>query len=103
MKEKFIQNLDMFAVCLGHFSFSAAYLRVRVKYYLFLVVSLSIFGLYLNKSFRFIVIQDEQSLGLLMSYIVGLTSLSGMLIWVLSATMRDFSSVQRIKEYVDYN
>ena len=38
-----------------------------------------------------------------MSYIVGLTSLSGMVIWVLSASLRDFSSVQRIKEYTDYN
>lgn len=38
-----------------------------------------------------------------MSYIVSLTSLSGMVIWVLSATLRDFSSVQRIKEYTDYD
>ena len=39
----------------------------------------------------------------MMSYIVGLTALSGNLIWVLSATMRDFSSVQRVKEYIEYD
>lgn len=48
-------------------------------------------------------IEDENSLGLLMSYIVGLTSLSGQLIWVMSSTLRDFSSVQRVKEYIEYD
>lgn len=50
MKQKFIDNLEMFTITNGHLLFSVPYLRVRVKYLLFLVVSLSVVALYFNKS-----------------------------------------------------
>ena len=59
MKQKFIDKLNMYMISEAHVNFSFPYLRVRVKYMLFLVVSLSIAALYFNKSYKFILIQDE--------------------------------------------
>lgn len=54
MHQKFIQHLDLYTVTQGHLNLTIPYLRVRIKYLLMLVITLSVAALFFNKRYRFI-------------------------------------------------
>lgn len=70
IRSKLIRSINMYIIAQGHLFFSSSYLRVRVKYMLFVVIALSIAAIFVNKIYRFILFQDPTTQGLLLTYIV---------------------------------
>ena len=79
--------------------FCQSWIRVRIKYLIFVIIAVSFYAVAFNKQYRFIVVDDLNTLGLLVGYIASLTNLSHNLIAGISHLMKMMSSVERLREY----
>lgn len=72
---------------------------MRIKYLIFFIITVSFYAVALNKDLKFVLVDDINTLGLLVGYIASLTNLSHNLISGLTHLMKNMSSVERLREY----
>ena len=99
LKKQFLRASDLLNVCEYHERLTPRWLRVRIEYSLWLIVAVSIVGVIVNKSYRFLFIEDPSVIGLLLVYLMTLSNYSGAFMMNLMRLMKEMSSVERIYEY----
>ena len=63
------------------------------------MITLSLYAIAINKQYRFVLVEDINTLGLLVGYIASLTNLGYNLIGGMTHLMKSMSAVERLREY----
>lgn len=99
IKKKFIENNDLLANCDLHERMFSFYLRVRIDYSIFFIISLSFIFITFNKEHTILLFDSVSQIGLIISYIISLINMTGAFVWSMTNFMKEMSSVERIYEY----
>jgi ABC-type multidrug transport system fused ATPase/permease subunit len=105
-KEDYIMNqynrcLDMYTHVKGHESWGHCWVTVRLKHLTFSIITLITLSVILNLKLGWIEFSSANSIGLLITYLTELSAQAGTLIWAFTASYARFSSVERLKEYIE--
>jgi ABC-type multidrug transport system fused ATPase/permease subunit len=101
--DKMEENSDLYVTTLAHEYIGNLWLTIRIKHMTSIVITLGVLSVAINKDFRILWVQDADTIGLMLSYVVQLTLITGLFIWTSSALYATFSSVERIQEYILYD
>jgi len=102
-KRRFEKLNDLLTVCEVHEKLSIPWLRLVIEYSIFFIIAISVVFITISRDYTIIPINDPGVFGLVLSYLLTLSNLSGMFITNLTQIMKDMSSVERIQEYVKYD
>lgn len=97
-----INSINLLNCCEIHNKIIPFFLRVRIDYPVFLMISLSFIVITLSKSNNILVIDDVSSIGLIITYIVSMSNMTGMFVFTMTSFMTEMSAVERIHEYENW-
>lgn len=93
---QFKESSDLLANCDLHDRVLSFWARVRIDYPVFIIISLSFIFITISKSKSLLLFEEISQIGLMISYIIALSNMTGAFVWNLTSFMKEMSSVERI-------
>lgn len=98
---QFNSSLDLYTHVKGHELWGNSWIKVRLKHFTFTIISLITLSVVLNIKWGWVEFTSANSIGLLMTYLTELSRQVANLIWSSTSTYAGFSSIERLKEYIE--
>ena len=101
MLQKFEELSQLLSVCTVHDRMTYRWLKIRVEYPIWLMVTITFICLIINKENQILYVKDKSIFGLLVTYMMVSGNLMSAFICSTRRVMTEMSSVERLQEYSD--